>query len=451
MIYKNVMEIKESIKDTVDLGDDLTPKVLDESRLKAGVLSDLLETAVFHEEASVKDVCQVLIRSIAKDLGAYPASIQNLYEAMGKGEVSGFTVPAINVRGMSFDVASSIFKAAMKLNVGPFLFEIARSEIGYTDQRPSEFSASICAAAIATGYKGPVLIQGDHFQVKASAYKEDPEAEITEVKKIILEAIDANFYNIDVDTSTLVDLSRDGIEEQQRENYENCAVLTEFIREHEPYNVVVSVGGEIGEVGKKNSTPEELEAFMNGFNDSLTAGLTGISKISVQTGTSHGGVVLPDGSIAEVSLDLDTLGVLSVTARDKYGMCGAVQHGASTLPDDVFNKFPEIGCGEIHLATGFQNLIYDHPDFPTDLRQAIYAHLAKENADERKEDWTDDQFYYKTRKKGFGPFKKEFWGIDPGVKESILSDLQDKYEFLFKKLGVENSREKTDKFFQSAV
>lgn len=448
MIYKNVMEIKESIKDIVDLGDDLTPKVLDESKLKSGILSNLIETAVFHEEASSKDVCQVLIRSIAKDLGAYPASIQDLYEAMGRGEVSGFTVPAINVRGMSFDVASSIFKAAMNLNVGPFLFEIARSEIGYTDQRPSEFSASICAAAVATGYKGPVLIQGDHFQVKASAYNEDREAELNEVKKIILEAIDADFYNIDIDTSTLVDLSRDGIGEQQRDNYENCALLTEFIREREPYNVVVSVGGEIGEVGKKNSTPEELEAFMNGYNECLTAGLTGISKISVQTGTSHGGVVLPDGSIAEVSLDLDTLGVLSQTARDKYGMCGAVQHGASTLPDDVFNKFPEIGCGEIHLATGFQNLIYDHPDFPADLRQAIYAHLAEANADERKEDWTDDQFYYSTRKKGFGPFKKEFWGIDSGVKESILSDLQDKYEFLFKKLGVENTREKTDKYFK---
>ena len=48
MIYKNVMEIKESIKDIVDLGDDLTPKVLDESKLKSGILSNLIETAVFH-------------------------------------------------------------------------------------------------------------------------------------------------------------------------------------------------------------------------------------------------------------------------------------------------------------------------------------------------------------------------------------------------------------------
>ena len=161
-----------------------------------------------------------------------------------------------------------------------------------------------------------------------------------------------------------MDLDKDELAEQQRENYENCAILTEFIREIEPHNVTISVGGEIGEVGKKNSTPEELEAFMKGYNDSLKAGLKGISKISVQTGTSHGGVVLPDGSIADVTLDLDVLGVLSTTAREKYGLSGAVQHGASTLPDEIFNRFPEVVASEIQLATAFQNQIYDHPALP---------------------------------------------------------------------------------------
>jgi hypothetical protein len=31
------------------------------------------------------------------------------------------------------------------------------------------------------------------------------------------------------------------------------------------------VGGEIGEVGTENSTPEELHAFMKGYNQALTA------------------------------------------------------------------------------------------------------------------------------------------------------------------------------------
>ena len=440
------MELKESIKGIVDLGDDLTPEVNDEERLHGEVMDNLIETALFHKEDGVKELCQVLIRSISKNLGAYPASIQNLYEAMGRGEAAGFTVPAINIRGMTHHFAATVFRAAMKLDVGPFIFEIARSEIGYTLQRPSEFSAMICAAAINTGYRGPVFIQGDHFQIKASAYNKNGETEVNDIKRLILEAIDADFYNIDVDTSTLVDLELEGLSEQQRENYENCALLTEFIRENEPYNVTVSVGGEIGEVGKKNSTPEELEAFMEGYNKSLPADLTGISKISVQTGTSHGGVVLPDGSIADVNLDVETLGVLSDSARNTHGLCGAVQHGASTLPDEVFNKFPEVGCAEIHLATAFQNLIFDHPALPKEFRDSIYEHLSKAHADERKEEWTDKQFYYNTRKKGFGTFKREFWELDADIKKTIFSDLQNKFEFLFKKLGVENTRHHTDKY-----
>ena len=450
MIYNNVMELKGSIGGIIDLADDLTPKVRDESKLKAGVFENIIETALFHEETGVRELCQALIRSISKDLGAFPASIQEIYEAMGRGEAKGFTVPAINIRGMTHHFAATVFKAAMKLNVGPFIFEIARSEIVYTNQRPSEFSAMICAGAVNAGYKGPIFIQGDHFQIKSTAYYSDPEAELGELKKLIHEAVQAEFYNIDVDSSTLVDLDKDGLAEQQRENYENCAVLTEFIRAVEPSNVNISIGGEIGEVGKKNSTPEELEAFMEGYNESLNAGLKAISKISVQTGTSHGGVVLPDGTVADVTLDLDTLGVLSNTAREKYGLSGAVQHGASTLPNEVFNRFPEVGCCEIHLATGFQNQIFDHPKLPAALRDKIYAHLAEANGDERKEGWTDEQFYYKTRKKGFGPFKREFWELAPAVIEAIFNDLQETFEFLFRKLGVENTREVTDKFITEA-
>ncbi len=88
--------------------------------------------------------------------------------------------------------------------------------------------------------------------------------------------------------------------------------------------------------------------------------------MSIQTGTSHGGVALPDGSIAEVSIDFDTLRRLSTVAREEYGLAGCVQHGASTLPDEAFHHFPANGAAEIHLATGFQNILYDEPGLPAD-------------------------------------------------------------------------------------
>ena len=111
----------------------------------------------------------LLIKEIAKAAGAVPASIQGLYEEMGK-KFPGFTVPAINIRGLTYDTARAVFRTAIKNNSGAFIFEIARSEIGYTKQRPLEYSAVVLAAAVREGYKGPVFIQGDHFQLVRKNY-----------------------------------------------------------------------------------------------------------------------------------------------------------------------------------------------------------------------------------------------------------------------------------------
>jgi fructose/tagatose bisphosphate aldolase len=203
------------------------------------------------------------------------------------------------------------------------------------------------------------------------------------------------------------------------------------------------VGGEIGEVGGKNSTVEELQAFMDGYLESLKkygADLKGISKISVQTGTTHGGVPLADGSVAQVKLDFETLEKLSEVARSRYGLSGAVQHGASTLPDEAFDRFPAIGTAEIHLATGFQNIIYDSAHFPAALREKIYEYLRREMKGERKEKDTEEQFIYKTRKKGFGPFKQELWQLPQETLKQISQELENQFTFLFKKLNVVNTQ-----------
>ena len=134
--------------------------------------------------------------------------------------------------------------------------------------------------------------------------------------------------------------------------------------------------------------------------------LVGISKISIQTGTTHGGVVLPDGSVAQVNLDFNTLKTLSGIARREYGLAGAVQHGASTLPPEAFHKFVECGAAEVHLATEFQNMIYESKHFPADLKKKMYEWLKVNAASEAKQGETEEQFLYKTRKKALGPFKK---------------------------------------------
>jgi len=415
--------------------------------LRGALVDRLAQSAVF-ASADVREASRWLIRRIAHAAGTGPASIQDLYVAMGRKQISGFTVPAINIRGMTYDVARAVLRAALAHDVGAVVFEIARTEIGYTEQRPAEYAAACLAGAVREGFLGPVFLQGDHFQFNAKKHAADPTVETRAIKELCAEAIAAGFYNIDIDSSTLVDLSLPTLAEQQRENFERCAEMTAHIRSLQPDGVVVSVGGEIGEVGKKNSTVDELRAYMDGYLGAIRArGVApGISKISVQTGTSHGGVPLPDGSVAAVKLDFDCLEALSRAARDDYGMSGAVQHGASTLPEEAFDHFPRRGASEIHLATGFQNLIYEHPRFPADLRARIYQHLARTCADERKSGETDEQFLYKTRKKGFGPFKREFWEMALGPRDAIGSDLEARFGLLMRKLGVAGTRAAVDRF-----
>jgi fructose-bisphosphate aldolase, class II len=393
----------------------------------------LAREAVFGSPEA-RDYARWLIWEIGQLVGVYPSSINDLYLARGRGETRGFTVPAINVRAMTYDTARAIFRTAIRLDAGAFIFEIARSEIGYTDQRPAEYVAVILAAALREGFRGPVFIQGDHFQVNAKKFAVDPVTEVGAVKQLALEAITAGFYNIDVDTSTLVDLSKPNLDEQQRTNYETCADITRYLRQLEPRGVTISVGGEIGEVGTENSTVHELRAFMDGYKRSLGAGLAGLSKISVQSGTTHGGVVLADGTIADVKLDFKTLAELSEVARKEYGLGGAVQHGASTLPDGAFDNFPKTETAEIHLATNFQNMLYDH--LPTGLRDEIYAWLKENAKDERKASDSDEQFFYKTRKKAIGPFKRAVWDLPSDVKAQLAAAYDAKFEFLFNCLGV---------------
>jgi len=440
--FTDLESLKRTASEYLDLGEPIRVKDMD--RVRREFVEPLVRAAIFPSDAQLRDVARYLLQEIACASSLWSASIQDLYDARGRGEVSGFTVPAVNIRGMTFDVARAALRAGLKHKCGAIIFEIARSEIGYTEQRPAEYSAAITAAAIREGYQGPLFIQGDHFQINAKRYARDAESEVRAVKDLIQEAIEARFLNIDIDTSTLVDLSHPTIREQQTLNYELAADLTAFVRHLEPKGVTVSVGGEIGEVGKKNSTVEEMEAYMDGYLEELGRrgeALKGISKISVQTGTSHGGVPLADGSIAEVKVDFDVLQQLSKVAREKYGLSGAVQHGASTLPEEAFDRFPQVETAEIHLATGFQNQIYDHPAFPADLRQAVRDHCFEAHGDERGEGQTDEQFLYKTRKKAFGPFKRQMWDLPASVRESIGGALEERFGFLYQKLGVVGSQE----------
>ena len=404
-------------------------EILDAAGFRDALIDHLIATAVL-AEGPERDAARWLIRVAAPALGAWPASIHPLYMAAGRGEYANRTAPAINVRRNRLQHARRLPRRAGERLQDHALW-LARSEMSYTQQRPGEYASNALAAAIKEGYQGPVFIQGDHYQISAKNYAGDADRELDALRELTSEAIAAGYLNIDIDASTIVDISLPTLAEQQQLNAHLTAMFTEFIREQEPAGVTVSIGGEIGEVGQRNSTVQELYAFMTAYMTELQdrermlrRDLAGISKISVQTGTSHGGVVLPDGTIADVAVDFETLGQLSEVARIDYGLGGAVQHGASTLPEVAFGRFAEANAVEVHLATAFQNQIFEHPAFPADLKDEIYAYLSANHADERKEGQTDAQFFYGARKRAFGLFKRQLWDLPVETRDRIADDLE---------------------------
>jgi fructose/tagatose bisphosphate aldolase len=445
MIHESVYEIQQNLKGIVGI-DKGRVEVLDDAKVRGQLIDTLARDAVFGTK-TVRTFSRWLIWEIGQALGARPASIHDYYMARARDAWSKRTVPAMNMRFTTYDSGRAAIRAAIKSESAAFIFEIARSEMGYTYQEPAEFSAVLIAAAIKEGYTGPIFIQGDHFQVNAKKFAKDPEGAIQEVKDLAAIAIPAGFWNIDIDTSTLVTLEPQALSEQQFHNYMRSAELTKFIRDLEPEGVTISLGGEIGEVGEKNSTVEELDAYVEGYKQVLgdLGDYAGLSKISVQTGTSHGGVLLPDGTQAEVAVDFETLDKLGERAR-QLGSGGAVQHGASTLPEALFDKFPAVDTLEIHLATGFMNAFLDHPAFPADLLQEMYAHIDANHANERKSSHTDIVFHLSTRKKVLGPFKPELWALPESVKQEVYAGLESHYRFFYDKLNAAGTKDLVDQF-----
>src|SRR3990167_735445 len=140
---------------------------------------------IMSDDSAAKKKLSKKIFDIAYKNGIYPSSIHDFYIARGKGEFEGLTVPAINLRSMTYDLARALFRVAKSNNSGAFIFEIAKSEMGYTNQPPLEYSGVILGAAIKEGYKGPVFIQADHCQLNAKKFQENPDKEVETLQALI--------------------------------------------------------------------------------------------------------------------------------------------------------------------------------------------------------------------------------------------------------------------------
>ena len=370
-----------------------------------------------------------------KAFGVYPASIGPWYQAIANGDLPWMTIPAFNLRGNTYNVARRIWRVAQDLGVGTFIFELAPLEAAVSDQSFEEYSAMVMAAAVREGYQGPVFLQGDHFDIAAPT-------ELEAAQQLCREAIEAGMYQIDIDGCHLVNPAEKSLTAFHQPNALATAELIQFIRAAQPEGIEITIGGEVGVIGGANTTPQDLRAFLTAIRAALPSQIRGLDKISAQTGTQHGGVVNPDGSLGRMQLDTDLVKHLSDAARTEFGLAGLVQHGASTLQIEQLAQLKAHGVIEVHLATGIQNIIFDHLAFPQDLRAHIQAELLKpETGPEGDRKSSSDSFspaqqFYNARWAAWGPLKRELWSLPESAWSEICVSLDEWFGQIFQALGV---------------
>jgi len=374
------------------------------------------------------------LRAAAEAMGVWPASIAPVYDALATRRLAPMTVPAMNLRGLTYPVARAAWRAALRLDAAPLLFELAPVEATVGDQPLAEYGAMVLAAAAREGHRGPVFLQADHVEVA-----DDTPAARERAREMCREAWDAGFRQIDIDAAALA-LREGDPATRLAANAAATADLVAFVRTIDPE---VVVGGEVDEIGGANTTVEELRAFLDGVRANLGAGPARLGKVSVQTGTRHGGVVMADGRIGVMDVDFVAAAELACVATDEYGLPGIVQHGASTLTTDQWARLPAAGVHEVHLAAGIQNVVMDDPAMPTALTARMRATLGKPMTraehgpdDAGHEPLSAEQLWIENRWHAWGMFKADLWTLPEPVLAELGVSAQAWFERAFAALGI---------------
>ncbi len=387
------------------------------------------------------------LRQAAQEAGVFLAPIDRVYRGLAAGSIEPLSVPAFNLRGLTYDIARAIWRVVRRTQAGPVIFELAPVEMRVSDQTFVEYAAMVLAAAVREGYQGPVFLQGDHFQMGTIG-------EMVDLWALCRDAVMAGFYQIDIDVSAMVDERQEEARAYQRPNARATAGLTVLLRALQPLGVSLVLGGEVGEIGGRNTSLQDLRAFLDEYREMLPPSIGGLDKVSAQTGTVHGGMVQADGTIGKMPLDFGLARRLSQTARTEYGLAGLVQHGASTLGLDDLARLPEAGVIEVHLATHIQNQVFDHPAFPADLLGTIRTALVtpaggpEGNCHPEPKDLTDEQRFYQARWAAWGPFKQALWSMPEPARAQIMDSLEGWFAAVLRALRIEGRHEALESYMK---
>ena len=150
------------------------------------------------------------------------------------------------------------------------ILEIARSEQTYTFQRPIDFATSVLAGAIAAGWQARSSSRATTTRSTPRSTRPIPRSDDRGVCGCRL-AVEAGYGNIDIDTSTLVDLSKPTLDEQQPQlrvppSSPRSSASSSRRRDRS------RSAARSARSASKNSTVEELRAYLDGFNEHFGPG-----------------------------------------------------------------------------------------------------------------------------------------------------------------------------------
>lgn len=433
------------VEQVCTLSNGTIEKINDADTLQNSTIYTLQFNASVSENEATKKIAIDMINQIAAAMNIATGSNCDFYEKKAAGEHQFFTVPAINTRMVTFHKTRAAVRAAEALQLPHIIFELALSESGYTAQEADEFVALLKAAYISLGLSGhTIYAQADHYQFDPKKYAADAYAEFERIKNKTLLALENGIYNIDIDASKFETVDTNKTDrENQAENARLTAELFHVIREYEKQNSLpctVSVGGEVGEVGGENTKYPQVSAYLELVDEISkekgSGDAKGLSKVSINVGSAHGGVLGPDGQ------PLDTVPLNFQAHHDLYmkgtdprnsGHIISVQHGASTLPKKYFPLFPAMHVGEIHLATGFQNVVWsvletEDPELYNTMKDRVKQDFGDKVANYD----TEAIWFMKERKRVTKFFKKELL-LSPAVP-TIEKELEKEFSTIFHSL-----------------
>lgn len=358
-----------------------------------------------------------------------PISGKKIFDALSGEKI---IVMAANIRCQLS--TPGIMRAAKELNAA-VLFEIAKSEVGYTGQSPQEFYDKITGIASELDFNTPYAIHGDHITIKENTLED-----IAKAKELIEAEVAAGFTSYAIDASH--NFNFDGLNEREQlsDNIDITVKLADLI----PKDVCLEV--EVGEVGRNNAdgtkkltTVAEAVAFIEALQEQ------GVKPdlLAINNGTVHGNIFDKVGNIVEqVGIDIETTKEIA-DAIKPLGVRIA-QHGITGTPLNLMHLLIDAGIAKGNVGTNWQNIYVEHLPEEISFKMVEWT-LASEQAAKmkaKKPEISEKELIAKNIKHSTKIYKDELLSLSGEYKEKIDAATRESALDFFKAFQAQGSAAK---------